>query len=280
MKLLNVGGAESKVSWAKEVLKRSMRSFDVWAANDLVMTALVDPQIISQKWLLHVKSSPPNEVILGFGDVFSNLRSALDYIAWELYSISGGPADHSDARRIYFPIASDPVDFNRQRKSKLKGVWSEALDLARSMQDYELEVSRGCSLQNLEALCNSQKHRSLNIISVAPDFEATYRGGHWTIGEGERLIVDVPRIGYGPINYGRTYTICSFWIEEESEEGREKPLPRNPELNYPLIDPPIRKLAVTDGKNWILVEDIFDLVNRVSMTVSEFSKLPAPPVKK
>lgn len=135
-KFLDVSGAESKIAWASEVLERSLRNYDIWCKSNLVVTSLVDPEKIFQKWVLHVKSLPPFDVILGFGDTLSNARSALDYLAWEIFVTGGGDPSSKEARFIYFPIASNSVDFNKQRKSKLKGAWSEAVELTRSLQDY------------------------------------------------------------------------------------------------------------------------------------------------
>lgn len=275
-KFLDVSGAESKVAWASEILERSVRNYELWSKNNLILTSLIDQQVILQKWVLYVKSLPPSEVILGFGDVLSNLRSALDYLAWEVFSVCGGMPDSQDARRIYFPIAADPVGFNQQRKSKLKGAWPEAIELAKSQQDYELGDAQTNTLQILDALCNSQKHRTLHVAAVSPDFEAMVQVGPQSVSNGERLVMDIPDLRNLPLRQGHSMTVARYWMEEDTERGRERPLPRLPEMNYPSMDPPQRNIALTDGHHWIHVDDIGELVRHVRSIVSAFSKLSIP----
>lgn len=275
-KFLDVSGAESKIAWASEVLERSLRNYDIWSKSNLVVTSLIDPDKIFQKWVLHVKSLPPSDVILGFGDTLSNARSALDYLAWQIFVASGGDPSSKEARYIYFPIASDSVDFNKQRKSKLKGAWSEAVELARSLQDYAVGIPHYRALQGLESLCNSQKHRALHFAAVSPEFETSYQKGHWPVVDGELLVLDYTALENVPLYPNVTLTLARYWIQDEEDKLNESPLPRQTGVNYPSIEPPTRYVSITDGEQWIHVHQLAELVMRVRDIVSEFARLPIP----
>src|SRR5262245_56483659 len=70
--------------------------------------------------LAHSSFEPPLELGCIFGDCINNLRSSLDYIAWELatkYTPSAMLA--KEGKSVYFPISKSPLDFTTKRGAKL-----------------------------------------------------------------------------------------------------------------------------------------------------------------
>lgn len=105
----------------------------------------------------------PDEVGAMLGDVLSNLRSALDHVAWHAVCRRLGrePTDEEDAGRIYFPIASKPERFDRHPTVRLV---SEGLaDLMRDYQPFRDNDLPGAKhLDVLRDLSNIDKHRALH----------------------------------------------------------------------------------------------------------------------
>ncbi len=58
---------------------------------------------------ISMREAMPLRISAILGDLFHNLRSALDYVAWELVRAAGG----KPGRRTYFPIYPDKNDFRR-----------------------------------------------------------------------------------------------------------------------------------------------------------------------
>jgi hypothetical protein len=111
-----------------------------------------------------VKTEPPLDLGCIFGDCLTNLRSSLDYIAWEL-AVRHSPAPVVEGKDIiYFPLAKDATDFGTKRRADLArySIPAPALDLIESVQPYHTGYE---SLRLLTTLGNKDKHR-LPLLTV------------------------------------------------------------------------------------------------------------------
>src|SRR5260221_6201230 len=72
------------------------------------------------RWVV-VTEPPLEELALIFGDILSNLRSALDYLVWQLVLNSG----RKPGRQTAFPIVKRQKDWAVQGTNALKGVPEE-----------------------------------------------------------------------------------------------------------------------------------------------------------
>jgi hypothetical protein len=102
-------------------------------------------------------------VPLAVGDVVQNLRSALDHLAWEIVSISGGIPD----RELYFPLAADEPGF--LKKLKKFAAWPEMYEILKATAAYE--GGAGDILSRLQTLSNIDKHRMLTPLASASHVE-------------------------------------------------------------------------------------------------------------
>lgn len=128
----------------------------------------------------------PIELSAIVGDCLHNLRSALDYLVWQLV-LSNPPSQPN--RRNMFPICGTPKDFESQVKGKrLAGVHREAIKIIESLQPYN---NPDHPLALLDSLYNADKHRDLNYtLSVASDLQVSFsRNGNiylqWILGNDE-----------------------------------------------------------------------------------------------
>lgn len=119
---------------------------------------------------------------LVLGDIFHNLRSALDHAAWELVNAGQWPAATLSKRQqdsIAFPICTTRKAFNEAIRSpanpkdtsrKLPGLRREQLAVIRKVQPYLLGERRTDRhpLLALHYLSNRDKHRTIQTTAMRP----------------------------------------------------------------------------------------------------------------
>lgn len=97
------------------------------------------------------------------GEFLYNLRSLLDNLVCALVRVSD---PDSDCAGRQFPIHSDGPKFNASAKDVLKGVPDAGLRLIRDLQPYQRgNGAKLDPLNILNALCNRDKHRALQIVA-------------------------------------------------------------------------------------------------------------------
>ena len=106
----------------------------------------------------------PGRLPIIIGDCLQNLRSALDYLVWELVLV----AKNEPGRHNMFPICSTKEAFDQQiSRNRLKGVTPEAVAEIQSWQPYHLGQDFDKSmLWILDDLCNINKHRRVLLTSI------------------------------------------------------------------------------------------------------------------
>jgi len=116
--------------------------------------------------LYRVDAMPvPDQVSILAGDVLRDLRSALDYLAWQL------ALDHSDPppHRTEFPIHIDEAAFQRERKRQIGGIDPALYPRFEAVQPFN---AVGNAAENplwiLHRLANEYKHRAPKLVSSLP----------------------------------------------------------------------------------------------------------------
>ncbi len=124
-----------------------------------------------------ITTEPPLRLSCLLGDCLVNLRSSLDYVAWQLAVRYAGRQLSPGTDRIYFPImgqADNRHRFDKNRRPQLEKAYSipaPAVDLIEGVQPYYAGYE---PLGILNALVNADKHR-LPLFTVAS--ARTYRLG-------------------------------------------------------------------------------------------------------
>jgi len=124
-------------------------------------------------------------VAVSVGDVIHNLRSALDYLTFQLALIHTNGMIQ-DERQIQFPISDSVEEFQRAVRRSLKEIASGHVAIIESVQPYHGTAGRpdGWSgpylhqLTLLRDLNNADKHRLLTTILAGPwqfSFRTSYR---------------------------------------------------------------------------------------------------------
>lgn len=123
-----------------------------------------EPKLGSHLVRVVVGAWPPPETGLVAGEAVHSLRSALDYVTWQLAAIhKGRKARPNEAPHIAFPICDKPELF--ARSSVLKHISEEAAKEMAFHQPYAPPLSepahQPCVLRVLRKLSNMDKHQVL-----------------------------------------------------------------------------------------------------------------------
>lgn len=104
--------------------------------------------------LVHLVPRIPFEAPAIAGDVVSNLRSALDQLAWQLALANGC----EPCRETGFPIAKSLIDYETNKQVKVKGLSNNAVQAIDRLKPYR---GGNESLWRIHDLDRINKHRTL-----------------------------------------------------------------------------------------------------------------------
>ncbi len=162
-----------KISRAKEHLGALQESVQAFLATKPYKVAT--RKDVSAKKLIYYLSDvrqPDPEIALMAGEVIQDLRSALDYLAYQLVVAGLGSAP-TNPRYIYYPIADSETQYLAARDRKVKGMSKAAIAGIDATKPYKggNEV-----LWRISELNNVDKHRLL--ITVGSAFQSVDVGSH------------------------------------------------------------------------------------------------------
>ena len=119
----------------------------------------------------------PGPILAIAGDAAQNLRSALDYLAWELVA-AGGATRKLPERDIGFPIFSTSNEYESGKERKSTGMSKAAIKVIDSIEPYG--AGRGNTLFDLHELNRLEKHRLLiTTITVVSQTGITILREDW-----------------------------------------------------------------------------------------------------
>lgn len=149
--------------------------------------------------------SIPTIVPLIIGDCLQNLRSALDYLVWELVLA----ANNQPSERNAFPICRTSKGFTESlRRGSLVGIPDEATALIQSLQPYNGgDRWNQTILWILNELCNINKHRRILLTQLNTSFMLGERAcprnyARVTAASGEKVEMDAEVVAFVAFNEG------------------------------------------------------------------------------
>ena len=159
-------GVHAKISRASDQinsLKADMDRFCTDIRQSIVPE--VHRETDEQVWVYRGETpNVPIEWSVRLGEIFYNLRSALDHLVWQLVLANGQTPGR-------LPIVEDEGDWQKATR-QLEGVTPEDKKMIRYLQPYTGGINLPFDVWNfwkLHSLCNIDKHRHLNMVAVALD---------------------------------------------------------------------------------------------------------------
>ena len=124
-------------------------------------------EVDEQTWVYRGKTPEvPVEWLVILGEIFYNLRSALDHLVWQLVLNNG----QSPGRHNQFPITKDDPAWLKTKDDQLKGVSMRHKAMIGYLQPHTGGINLPFNVAMLEALnelCNIDKHRTLLVAVMA-----------------------------------------------------------------------------------------------------------------
>lgn len=121
-----------------------------------------DPNIST--FVYRQRYAVPSRINLLAGDCIQNLRSAFDYLIWELVLIAG----NIPTRKNMFPVCHTLADFKEaKRRDQLTGIVAGSEALIESLQPYTHTQPAEHWLAILNELANINKHRRLLLATLS-----------------------------------------------------------------------------------------------------------------
>jgi hypothetical protein len=229
----------------------TFRVEDEYDTGDLVYRAVVNPY--SDKWL--------SDVALIAGDAIHNLRSALDFVAWQLVEVNGT----RPSRRTSFPVADSWKEFENAGPGYIKGASEQAVELLRKVRPYK---GGNNALWRLHRLDVADKHRLLLAV------QGSYKDvtGTWRAGDGKEF-----RVRLAPP--ARTST---FPVVDEAELYRVPAQYRDSAKKHP--EPEFTfEVAISDGDvitGQPLIPTLHESVGAVQNVLNIFLPILDPPTRR
>lgn len=157
---VTVAGIDIKVERAKEHirdLELQIRHFHDGGPYEVLRQDGTNGEITFR---VKVRAQPPPEWGTIIGDVIHNLRSALDYLVWQLVLANG----KTPGKKTGFPICQNTEEFETHGQQKIRGVTDEVVRLVRELKPY-----RGGNdvLWRLHELDIMDKHKLLIPVGAA-----------------------------------------------------------------------------------------------------------------
>lgn len=133
-----------------------------------------DPKTGEYSVLLNPVDDPPAEWSAWIGEIFHDMRSALDHLVWQLASVTAGDVDPTKPldpwrEELQFPILyrAKPKKFEIAIKNRLNNVPAVAKDRIRDVQPYVVTPNQPerDRLARLARMSNIDKHQTLHVLT-------------------------------------------------------------------------------------------------------------------
>jgi hypothetical protein len=171
--VLDLSDSRARIAEAKGQCGELMSVFMGWMESGGIGVRTVrHPQFAMYSWEVAVIAEPVKNLPLIAGQIINNIRSALEYVAFQVYLVAGGVPDGKLADKVAFPIMNTADPWDSVVKKKVPGVWPEAADLMKAAQPFAQTGEDVNALPTVRGLGGTDKHRNL-VLCAAAAFSAT-----------------------------------------------------------------------------------------------------------
>jgi hypothetical protein len=256
---------ELKVKRAKEHvcdLDKNLRAF--FDTNPYEVGAKTDPQ--TRKLIYYMLSIDPIPELIPLiaGDAIQNLRSSLDYLAYQIVCSDTGD-NPPNPSGIYFPIAKTCAKYETGKHGKMQGAGQKTFDAIDALKPYK---GGNDLLWILHRLNNIEKHRLLLTVGA----ESTgINFGQLGVGSGGGIFSPTTIAAFESMEVYIASTGGGYPLKEGFElyigAADEKP---NPKQQF-RFDVALNEPGIIEGKS--LLNTVHQLATSVEGVVSALTPL-------
>jgi hypothetical protein len=166
--VLDLADSRARIAEARAQCSDLMNVFNGWIeGGGIGVRSRRDPEFAMYLWEVAVTAEPAKNLPVMIGQIINNIRSALEYVAFQIFLVAGGAPDGKLADKVAFPIVNTPGSWGSVVKKKVPGVWPEAADLMKAAQPFSQTDDERSALPTLRGLGGTDKHRNLVLCAAA-----------------------------------------------------------------------------------------------------------------
>jgi hypothetical protein len=279
--VLDLSDSHARIAEAKGQHGELMGVFHGWMeSGGIAVKTIRHPQFAMYIWEVAVTTEPAKSLSLITGQIINNIRSALEYVAFQVYLVAGGTPDGKLADKVAFPIVNTADPWDSVVKKKVPGIWSEAADLMKAAQPFSQTGEDVNALPTLRGLGGTDKHRNL-VLCAAAAFSAN---AIWPSGNGigvdiwlDRAPGDIDKGPIVPIKPGTSVQVARVSVYPEGVPHDDAVMLWTSGIDFkqppsPSVDFSFRANSGSEVSLFALG----DLIDHVATIVESFADLKGP----
>jgi hypothetical protein len=249
-------------------------AFQEWArSGGLQVVGERDPRFARYGWFVVMNADPSENLALLAGEIFNNLRSALDCIAYQIYLKGGGDPDAKRAKSVALPIVTEEERWDKAVAANVPYAWDEALEKLKWCQPFVQLGQEITALPALRGVGATDKHRSL-VLYARGVFSIS--GTHPGAKPGQSFVLLMAQPG-PVVKRNEPALLGSVFLTADLQSGEEAMIPWADDVK---LDPPPPPGVIfgfrASGNSEIIVDAIPSLVSYVEQIVKRFQTLKTP----
>jgi hypothetical protein len=179
--MLKLKDAFARLEQARKQAERLKKSFNDWFSNKgIELVCERDPIYARYGYFVVAHKEPSENLGLIAGEIFNNLRSALDYVAFQIYLAGGGDRADKQAKSVAFPIVREDDKWAKAVAVNVPHAWDEAIEKLKWCQPFVQLPPNNTALTALQGVGATDKHREIvlcasalmSISGISPDLGA------------------------------------------------------------------------------------------------------------
>jgi len=279
--VLDLSDSRARITEAKAQYGELMSVFMGWMeSGGIGVRTIRHPQFAMYRWEVAVTTEPAKNLSLMAGQIINNIRSALEYVAFQVYLVAGGEPDGKLADKVAFPIVNTSDPWDSVVKKKVPGVWPEAADLMKAAQPFSQTGEEVNALPTLRGLGGTDKHRNL-VLCAAAAFSAT---AVWPSGSGigvdiwlDRAPGDIDIGPVVPIKPGTSVQVARVSVYPEGVPHDDAVMLWSSGIQFEQPAPPNVDFSFrSNNGSEVSLFALGDLINHVARIVESFAELRGP----
>ncbi len=279
--VLDLSDSRARITEAKAQHGELMSVFMGWMeGGGIALRTIRHPEFALYLWEVAVTAEPKKNLSLMAGQIINNIRSALEYVAFQVYLVAGGEPDGKLADKVAFPIVNTADPWDSVVKKKVPGVWSQAADLMKAAQPFSQTGKDVNALPTLRGLGGTDKHRNL-VLCAAAAFSAN---AVWPSGEGigvdiwlDRAHGDIDKGPIVPIKPGTSVQIARVSVYPEGVPYDDAVVLWSSGIKFEQPAPPNVDFSFrANSGSEVSLFALRDLIDHVATIVESFAELRGP----